>query len=112
MLPGTKSTAWQIKKQITAKYSISSKLFFGDKLDHMPRYMPLTKHMYSKEYFLPGLFTMNDGQQRDCTINIKLSPQLKTFMATFYSSSQLIIFVNDEQKVALKSLKELKTSGY
>ena len=25
---------------------------------------------------------------------------LKTFKATFYSSSQLIIFVNDEQKVA------------
>ena len=29
---------------------------------------------------------------------------LKTFKATFYSSSQLIVFVNDEYKVAFKSL--------
>ena len=33
---------------------------------------------------------------------------LQTFKATFYSSSQLIIFVNDEQKVALKVFKRVK----
>ena len=34
--------------------------------------------------------------------------QLKTFKATFYSSLQLINFVNDEQKVALKVFKRVK----
>ena len=32
--------------------------------------------------------------------------ELKTFRATFYSSSQLIIFVIYEQKVALKVFKK------
>ena len=36
------------------------------------------------------------------------STELKTFKATFYSSSQLIIFVNEEYKVALKVIKRVK----
>ena len=37
-----------------------------------------------------------------------MSFKLKTFKATFYSSSQMIIFVNDEYKVALKVFKRVK----
>ena len=38
--------------------------------------------------------------------NLKLV--LKTFKATFYSSSQPTIFVNDEKRVALKVFKRVK----
>ena len=37
-----------------------------------------------------------------------LFPWLKTFKATFYSSLQVIIFVSDEKKVALKVFKRVK----
>ena len=40
--------------------------------------------------------------------HLKLTLYLKTLNATFYSSSQLIILMNDEYKVALKVFKRVK----